>query len=562
MLPQLAAITPTYIETLLRGAFGGSHIQAWGLFDLMEDTWPRLSKNINELKRAVQEMTWNLDPWREEDEPATDSAKEKMAVVSSAIWGMRPDATNDEAGFRQTIYDVMDGWAKGTVLIEIIWQIRDTQKYGTIAAPKSTVWIRPDNYAWTSEGKLGLNLNSLESQGNRGYALENNPAYSIGINPSYATMGGINVVELPPDKFLLGINKAKSGHPLACSLLRPLAWWWCASNFSADWLMNRAQLFGLPFRWGTYPVGASQATIDKICTMLDQMGSAAWAAFPEGAKLELYDGGAGAEKSPQADLLDRADKNCDLLILGQTLTTEQGDRGSQALGRVHSDVKQEVVVGASGYAAEVFNTQLIPAILRLNYGNDDECPQFKPESEKIKDEKANADRDKVLLDAGVKMPRDWFYKRHDIPIPQEGEEVVEIKQQTSQTPQDQPPADTAFDVPIKDTTKAAAKNGHINGLNGRANLFHVEPYDSPSKHFTTSALHKTAVALASDLDPVMKRLEKIMAIKDPSIMVEKLKAFVGDIEGLKSDLNADPAMAHQLYNIIGTGLARGMAKIK
>ncbi len=51
MLPQLASITPQYIETVLRGALGGNHIQQWELFDLMLDTWPRLLKNTGGCRR-------------------------------------------------------------------------------------------------------------------------------------------------------------------------------------------------------------------------------------------------------------------------------------------------------------------------------------------------------------------------------------------------------------------------------------------------------------------------------------------------------------------------------
>ena len=47
-----------------------------------------------------------------------------------------------------------------------------------------------------------------------------------------------------------------------------MAWWWCAANFSADWLLNYAQIFGIPIRWTTYAQGVPQETIDKICAML------------------------------------------------------------------------------------------------------------------------------------------------------------------------------------------------------------------------------------------------------------------------------------------------------
>lgn len=61
MLPSLSQVTPRFIETTLRGAMGGNHIQQWELFDLMEDTWPRLLKNLNEIKGAVQQMDWKIE---------------------------------------------------------------------------------------------------------------------------------------------------------------------------------------------------------------------------------------------------------------------------------------------------------------------------------------------------------------------------------------------------------------------------------------------------------------------------------------------------------------------
>ncbi|MEP6672460.1 MAG: BPSL0067 family protein, partial [Chthoniobacter sp.] len=46
--------------------------------------------------------------------------------------------------------------------------------------------------------------------------------------------------------FLIAQCKTKSGSVLGGALLRPLVWWWCAANFSADWLLKFAELFGIP----------------------------------------------------------------------------------------------------------------------------------------------------------------------------------------------------------------------------------------------------------------------------------------------------------------------------
>ncbi len=62
LLPQVGAITPQYIEMTLRGALAGTHIPQWELFNLMEDTWPRLRKNTLELKMAVRNRRPVFEP--------------------------------------------------------------------------------------------------------------------------------------------------------------------------------------------------------------------------------------------------------------------------------------------------------------------------------------------------------------------------------------------------------------------------------------------------------------------------------------------------------------------
>ncbi|HSI14609.1 MAG TPA: DUF935 family protein, partial [Chthoniobacter sp.] len=125
----------------------------------------------------------------------------------------------------------------------------------------------------------------------------------------------------------------------------------------------------------------AQETVDRICAMLQNMGSAGWAAFPAGTSLELKaDGQKSGSQTPQCDMLDRADKQCDLLVLGQTLTTDTGGMGagggSHALGQVHADVRSGIIDAAAKFTAGILEQQLIPAILRLNYGDCEEAPNL------------------------------------------------------------------------------------------------------------------------------------------------------------------------------------------
>ena len=233
--------------------------------------------------------------------------------------------------------------------------------------------------------------------------------------------------------------KTKSGSILGGALLRPLVWWWCAANFSADWLLNLAQVFGLPFRWATYEPTAAQETVDRICAMLQNMGSAGWAAFPAGTALELKaEGTKSGAQTPQGDMLDRADKQCDLLVLGQTLTTDTGGMGagggSHALGQVHADVRAGIIDAAAKFAAGVIEQQLIPAILRLNYGDADEAPTLTFHERGDDDLGARAQWIAALTNAGAGriIPLDWLAKTFGIPKPDAGEMTLGQARQEEQ----------------------------------------------------------------------------------------------------------------------------------
>jgi len=400
VMPSLASITPQYIEMVLRGALTGNHVQQWELFDLMLDTWPELAGCQAELTEGVMAMKPLFSPWAEEGEAPTDSALERQKLASTALRRMEPDVCGDENDLEDTLRDIVDGFFRGVTCLETEWHAVKAGKLGTILAPRATFWVHPQHFGWSDAGRLGLRGDS----------------------------GAIS--DFPPAKFLLGIHKAKAGSAMGGALLRPLAWWWCAANFASDWLLNLAQLFGLPFRWANHDPNASQETVDAICNMLQNMGSAGWAAFPAGTTLELKDTGKSGDHSPQGDLLDRADRYARMLVLGQTMSGSQDSSkgGGKAFGAVEADVKNARVDAAGKYVCKVINGQLIPSIITLNYGDRDECPTMAlvPDREAGAEE---ASRDQVL---STMMPLSIAHLRakYNQPEPGKDEETTQKHRET------------------------------------------------------------------------------------------------------------------------------------
>jgi phage gp29-like protein len=456
MLPHLASLTPQYVESILRQAMAGNHQQAWELFDLMLDTDPEIAACTQEFTESVLRKKIIIEPYHDENEEPTPSAMERMKVVSAALRRMRPAPDCDENNFRETLRDIVAARWFGTSILEIDFYTDEDENgvsgpyrinvkdVGPIIAPRTTFWVHPVCYAWSQEGRLGLRLPETDARrtisrrdyqradkrGGFGSSKFNVQGSKFGAAYGAPTLDhnftAQQLTRFTPNKFLISKFKAKSGGALAGSVLRPLAWWWVASNFCGDWLLNLAQLFGIPFRKAKHGTGASDVTKEEIRQMLQNCGSAGYILLPDDAEVEFIQSGSGAQQSPQAFLFEFADRQKRKVILGQTMSGASGTTGKgggQAFGTVEADVKGNKIDSAGEDACAVINEQLIPAILNVNYGDDDEAPAIR-----LLDEEEggleDANRDMALASGGLEIGKDFLRKKYGLPKPRQEEETI------------------------------------------------------------------------------------------------------------------------------------------
>jgi hypothetical protein len=154
------------------------------------------------------------------------------------------------------------------------------------------------------------------------------------------------------------------------------------------------------------------------------LAAAGYAMIPEGSDVQLLEAAKGGTDNPQNHLINVADRVCDILILGQTLTTDVGDSGSRALGDVHATVRLDNLQDACNWAAQNVNDQIIRRTIALNYGNTDEVPYLETKFESAEDPVQMATRDQILISMGMELPQDQIYERHKIRIPEIGEAVI------------------------------------------------------------------------------------------------------------------------------------------
>jgi phage gp29-like protein len=457
LLPYLASITPQYIEMILRGALAGNHIQAWELFDLMIDTDPEIAACVQEYTDGICGKKVHFEPYCEEGEEPTPEALERCKLVSFAYRNMRPDAAADENGFDGTVKDIIAGRFHGQSLLEIDWLnswrdggmfVRDCKSLGNnpqVLVPRSTYWVHPLCYGYDMSGRLGLRLSIADQSKGQNIQTatkwaKNTKMGKLNDDPGTLDfMGNLSLdfttgkprntslLEFPRNKFLISILKAKTGTALGGSCLRPLAWWWVASNFCGDWLLNYAQLFGIPFRKATYKANTSETVKAEIRQMLQSAGSSGYILLPDSADLEFMKDGGGAGQSPQAFLFTFADSQKRKVILHQTQTGGHsgGGHGGFAgkFGEVEQQTKDACQESGCRHVENVINLQFTPAVLEMNYGdgNDSEAPTCKLVDNKVGG-LVDAQRDQVLVQI-MDVGEDWMRRKYGVPKPGPGEKL-------------------------------------------------------------------------------------------------------------------------------------------
>jgi len=105
-------------------------------------------------------------------------------------------------------------------------------------------------------------------------------------------------------------------------------------------------------------------------------------------------------------------------ITKQTLTTNNSETGTYALGKVHQETLESVAILDAQYLARKLNITLIKWILELNNVKG-KC-EFKFEIPNEADLKDIFE----AIDKGLKVPASYLYRRLNVPEPEEGEEVI------------------------------------------------------------------------------------------------------------------------------------------
>lgn len=491
--------TPREAKDIMDAIVSGDLKAQTLMISAMLDSWPKLQKNITEVARLVSVAPWKVHPYSRRGE-GIDPKSEKLArEVEDMIWRMKPRATHSENGFEGTLKALVRGYYYGHNVAEILWT-RD--KDGTLR-PRCTKTIPARCYGYPYDfttGPEGEDRLMLDKDGGQ--------------------YGFHKFTDFDEHKFLIAINRGHEGHASVAAPLRALVGYWFAATYGLKWFLNYTQIYGVPWRHAEVAEPKDERAVKEA---LASIGTNGYIVTKAGTKINMLDAGKGGDL-PQKALIELADQQCDQFILGQTLTSGTANSGSRALGEVHQGTLHGVIDGLCDFVGEILTHQLVPSIVALNWGTSrEDLPQIWAKREVIKDEKALAERDEKLGITSGKTPvaRSWYYERHGIPMPAEGDELLIAAPELPTLPVKLPlPMVKAADAEPEATNKESLtvdqlSNAVLEGLTGVAADW-LAPVRSKFERLAALAMAKTVTDedFIAALETAQKEMPELFDLLD------------------------------------------------
>ncbi|OQA18895.1 MAG: hypothetical protein BWY64_01219 [bacterium ADurb.Bin363] len=337
---------------------------------------PHVGACVLSRKAGVQSLEWGIDRGK------AQSAQSKII-----------EKVFNNLDIYRIISEILDGTSFGYQPLEILWE-----KINGLILPKDILGKPVDWFLFTQENKLRFKTKENYFDGE----------------------------ELPERKFLCPTYQASYNNPYGIPSLSKVFWPVTFKKGGLRFWSVFTEKYGMPFIVGEVPSVTSSDEKDNLAEILEGMIQDAVAVIPDNSSIKIME---SASKSASAqiykELINLCNDEISKAILGQTLTTQIGDTGSYAASQTHMKVRQDILDSDRRLVEKTLN-QVIKWIYELNFSSS-EMPVFSMWEEEDMDLEL-AQRDKVLMETGVKFTKNYYIKSYGL---EEGDfDIAEQRQNT------------------------------------------------------------------------------------------------------------------------------------
>ncbi|MBI3771423.1 MAG: DUF935 family protein [Gammaproteobacteria bacterium] len=293
--------------------------------------------------------------------------------------------------------------ASGLRWPDVLWNMAQAVFRGYQA--HEVVWARQDQYLMPS---------AVVDRPSRRFAFDINNTLRLKTR-SQPMLGE----ELGPYKWLLTRHMPSHDNPYGVALYSSCLWPYTFKHSGFRYFVKFCEKYGIPWAIGKYPPGTSQADQDALADALARMVEDAVAAIPDNGTVELLESSSSGQLVHER-LIDISNREMSKALTSQTLATEIQGQGSRAAADTHRGREQDVNESDRTIVADTMS-ELFAWITEINIAGA-QPPRFEFYEE------ADARQDWVeAIDKArgyINIPAAWAHERLQIPMPQEGEDVL------------------------------------------------------------------------------------------------------------------------------------------
>lgn len=207
-------------------------------------------------------------------------------------------------------------------------------------------------------------------------------------------------------------------------LLKCAPYYISKKNMGAFW-DTFGEIFGMPMRVAN-TTATNKADLDEIERIMASMGAASYGVFPEGTTISFEETSRGDAYNVYDKRLQRCDREISKIILGQTMTIDDGSSLSQS--EVHLEIFEKICAKDARRLAYIINDRLLPMMvasgfpvkgLRFEWDNTDKMTEAEMREE-----------ERSILQY-YRIDPTYFANKYNIPI------IGERGEATTPAPEDQ-----------------------------------------------------------------------------------------------------------------------------
>lgn len=184
----------------------------------------------------------------------------------------------------------------------------------------------------------------------------------------------------------------------------------------ADWAQF-CNIFGMPIREYTYDAG-DEAARKRLIQEARRQGTNAVYIHPKDSELTLIEAG---NKTGSSDLYktfaDYWDSKISIRVLGNTLTTDAKETGTQALGEVHKEEEDDMNADDRDFILDILNYDMRPIFASLGYNVEGGEFVYAKKDKIIPSQQI--DIVQKLQSMGLPMDDDWLYETFGVEKPKD-----------------------------------------------------------------------------------------------------------------------------------------------